>query len=654
MIRRTILGVAAAVLLCGVLPAFGGEIHRAIEAGDIALVQKILQQDPSAVTQPDENEFADLPIHVAAATGNIEIAKLLLKAGADIDAGDSDESTALGVAALRQQGEMLAFLIEQGADVNRRDRKADYPLSFAVSSGNAAIVQQLVDAGADLYYRNPHGETLLHTASRSGLTEFVKHLLDNTSDLEAKTANGGTPLGYAAMGGHSEIVQLLLDHGANPMPAAQGEAGPLTFCAWRDQVEIARMMLDSGAAVDHLGHRGYTALIYAADGGSTEMVSLLIERGASVDIQNEDGETALVKAAASGCTGCIEALMAAEADPNLGKDGSGRTALQLASLGGYAEATRLLLAGGADLRATTPAGESPYQLARYYGHADVAAVLAKAGASTTSENIDRSLTAIGDVGKKEAVIWFLGHSGWAVKTRNHLLIFDYYAHGEDPASPALCNGRINPVEIADVKVDVFASHHHGDHFDATIFEWQPQVADITYYLGLRPENAPPYEYMPERMEKKFGDLKLTTIHSTDAGVGEVVEVDGLTIFHAGDHANGRIGLMDEFTDEIDFLAEKGIKPDVCFMGIRGCSLGRPDEVKEGIDYTLKKLQPKVFIPMHAQAQGHLYREYITECQKKFPDIQMVAPDNRGDHFVYSKGKITDPKGLGTQQASVAP
>ena len=82
------------------------------------------------------------------------------------------------------------------------------------------------------------------------------------------------------------------------------------------------------------------------------------------------------------------------------------------------------------------------------------------------------------------------------------------------------------------------------------------------------------------------------------------------------------------------------------MGIRGCSLGRPEEVKEGIHYTLKTLKPKVFIPMHARAQGHLYREFIDECQPLFKSIQMVAPDNRGDHFVYKKGKIEDPKQTG--------
>jgi hypothetical protein len=108
--------------------------------------------------------------------------------------------------------------------------------------------------------------------------------------------------------------------------------------------------------------------------------------------------------------------------------------------------------------------------------------------------------------------------------------------------------------------------------------------------------------------------------------------------------------MEAFTDEIDFLASRNIRPDICFMGILGCSLGSPEEVKEGVHYTLKTLKPKVFIPMHAGSQGHRYQAFVEECQKEFNSIQMVFPGNRGDHFVFKKGKIEDPKRDGTRQA----
>jgi ankyrin repeat protein/L-ascorbate metabolism protein UlaG (beta-lactamase superfamily) len=639
------------VLLCSALPALGGEIHRAIEAGDVARVKQILQEDPSAISQPDDSQFRDPPLMVAAATGNVEVARLLLDAGADIDIGDSDNSTALGVAAIRRQGEMVAFLIEKGADVNRRDRKADYPLSFAVYGRDEAIIQQVLDAGADLYFLNPQGETLLHIACGRGVRNLTELLLEKNTQVNAQSEHGDTPLGNAVAGGHAEIAQLLLEHGADPNLGRAGQTSPLFNTLWRDQVECARILLENGAKVDQTVFDSGTVLIYAAERASVEMVQLFIDHGASVDHVDEDGETALVVASAAGHADRVAVLLEAKADPDLGKDEGGRTALQLAALGGYVDVARQLLTAGANPNVATPLGETPLYLAHYYGHEEMAALLADNGAEDSdSKPVDRSLTGLGEVGKKEAVVWFLGHSGWAVKTRNHLMIFDYFPQEIAPAEPGLANGSIVPAEMAGQKVSVFASHQHGDHFTPTMFEWREQVPDITYFLGLQPEEAPPYEHMPERMEKSFGDIKVTTIHSTDAGVGMVVAVDGLTIFHAGDHANGRIGLMDEFTDEIDWLAGNGIRPDICFMGIRGCSLGTPDQVKEGVYYTLKKLRPKVFIPMHAGAEGYAYREFVDECREEFASVQMVTPDNRGDHFVFKKGKIKDPKGEGTRQA----
>lgn len=653
MVKNLTLFAAISAFLCLAPPVSGGEIHRAIEAGDIELVKRILEEDPSALSQLDDSRFREPPLLVAAAVGNVEIARALLEAGADIDAGDSDNSTALGVAALRRQGEMVAFLIESGANVNHRDRKADCPLSFAVFGGDEAIIQQLLDAGADLYFRNPNGETLLHIACSRNVRGLVEHLLESGADVDVLSANGGTPLSYTSMQGNAELAQLLLDHGADPNAGRPGEAAPLVFTTWGNKTRCARLLLENGADVDRPAHRNNTALLIASESSSAEMVQLLIEHGADVDHVNEAGETALVKASAGGYTDRVQALLAAEADPNLGTDSGGRSPLQLACIGGYTEMARLLLASGAEIDGATPAGETPLYLAHYYGHPDLVTLLNQAGASgAPPEEIDRSLSAFSDLDEGEAVLWFLGHSGWAVKTKDHLLVFDYFAQGEAPANPGLCCGRIDPAEIANEHVAVFASHDHGDHFSPSIFEWKDRVGDITWFLGLQPEDAPPYELMEERMEKTFGDIKLTTIHSTDAGVGMAVEVDGLTILHPGDHANGRVGLMDEFTDEIDFLAQKGMRPDICLMGILGCSLGTPEQVKEGVCYTLKTLEPRVFIPMHAGVQGHRYREFIAEHQGQFESVQMVAADNRGDHFHYKNGKIVDPKGNG-RQASAA-
>lgn len=102
--------------------------------------------------------------------------------------------------------------------------------------------------------------------------------------------------------------------------------------------------------------------------------------------------------------------------------------------------------------------------------------------STGKEYTDNSLLNE-DIREGEAYVWYLGHSGWAVKTKNHLLIFDYSPMGSRPAEPSISNGNIVPFEIKDQKVFAFVSHAHADHYDPEIFNWEKSAKNITYIFG---------------------------------------------------------------------------------------------------------------------------------------------------------------------------
>ena len=88
-------------------------------------------------------------------------------------------------------------------------------------------------------------------------------------------------------------------------------------------------------------------------------------------------------------------------------------------------------------------------------------------------------------------ITFLGHCGFAVDTGPHILLFDYCPRRLKPRAEALLPGL-----LAGRQPLVFVSHGHGDH------------------------------YSP--------DIRLRTFPSTDEGVAFLLEIDGQTIYHAGD------------------------------------------------------------------------------------------------------------------------
>lgn len=243
--------------------------------------------------------------------------------------------------------------------------------------------------------------------------------------------------------------------------------------------------------------------------------------------------------------------------------------------------------------------------------------------------------------KGEAFIWYLNHSGWALKTKNFLLIFDYWEREQKPDKPALTNGYINPAEIKDQTVYVFVSHGHGDHYDETILEWENTVKDITYVFGWKALDNPDYVYLDKpRAHYKSGGLEVMTINHEFDGIPEVaflVKADGLSLFHSGDHGSTGEILNPIFRDNIDYLVEKVQSLDVAFISIFGSTYG--DDVNKGDLYTIEKLSPKVIFPMHQGGREHTLKRFANEAEQKDLKTEVVCVEHKGDSFIYGKGII---------------
>ena len=83
-----------------------------------------------------------------------------------------------------------------------------------------------------------------------------------------------------------------------------------------------------------------------------------------------------------------------------------------------------------------------------------------------NKNIDYCLE------NRECVVWYLGHSGWAMKTKNHFLIFDYTEINTVVKDKEIHNSFINSTDLKNENVYVFVSHDHDDHYDKVIFSWE--------------------------------------------------------------------------------------------------------------------------------------------------------------------------------------
>lgn len=649
---KPLMTIIILIALAALCPA--AEIHRAVESGDVALVTELLDANPRLVDAQDENQYQDLPLHIAAATGNLEIARLLLSHGAEVDSHDSDRSTPLHVAAVRRQPEMVALLLAKGADPVFQDNNGAWSLTFAASSRDSLSVHYLIEAGAPLDLVTANGMTLLHYAARTNMMELFERALAAGVDPDARTATGETVLHAAVQGGQIPLIEQLIAAGADADVANEWGASPLTLAVWSGQAEAALRLVDLGADVNLVDDFGRTALWAAAGNGEAALVGGLIARGAEVNRGNDYGQTPLMRAVQGGHAETVTALLDAGAHPAAREARTGNTPLHEAAMRGFGDVVAQLADAVPNLNACNAAGETSLDLANRYGNAEVshalagcgsrladppaacpaeAAGLAACAAHWAAEAVPETALALGEVR-----YWYLGHAGYAFQTRNHLLIFDYWSRGRAPDEPALSNGYIDPAEIAGQNVTVFASHDHGDHLDPAVFEWAAAVPNIRYFTGCPAETEVPYTQLEPRTVTEVDGLVIHAIESNDSGLGFLVEADGVVILHPGDHANRLQDFSGPYCAEIDWLAANAPRPDLAVMPVSGCGFGDLEAVRLGVQYAFEKLQPRVFLPAHALDNEYRYDEFIAATREEAPGVRMVAPDHRGDHFTYTTNR----------------
>src|SRR5689334_14850255 len=190
----------------------------AIIGNDIRKARRLLREEPdlaTAVTKAASLELQlphwiyakDSALHVAAAGYRVEIGKLLLEAGADPNSAQNHRrSTPLHYAAdgysasplwdEQKQVAMIRLLLKAGAAIEAQDKNGATPLHRAVRTRCAAAVKCLLDAGADATIRNKPGSTAFHLAVQN-------------------TGRGGSGADVAKRA-QREIIQAFLSRGISP------------------------------------------------------------------------------------------------------------------------------------------------------------------------------------------------------------------------------------------------------------------------------------------------------------------------------------------------------------------------------------------------------------------------------------------------------
>ena len=325
-------------------------LHQAVEGGNLKIVKMLVKNGADVNSIDDKNRT------VLAKTMNKEIAKYLVSKGAKINnvyqaiAADktklakefinkenySDEQIEkiFYYAAYFGNIEIAKLLIDKGIDVNIKSKCQNNcncettPLHIAIGGGNLKIVKFLVNNGADINAK-ASGIAPLASAAKANRTKIMKYFIKQGADVNNSFYNDKSIFYYPCERCHKEAIEILLKNKAEIDTNKQSEfIQNLIFypseksCPLKKKEQILKMMIKYGLNInieidsfgdnildrvihyDHgntevekmlikLGAKGYPSLREYAYNGNKEMILFLLKYGFDINTKNKHGNTIL-------------------------------------------------------------------------------------------------------------------------------------------------------------------------------------------------------------------------------------------------------------------------------------------------------------------------------------------------------------------------
>lgn len=241
-------------------PKLGPWFITAVENDDTSTVKALLELKPQLVSLKNKDGTPVLQL-----VKSVEMAKMLVEKGADVNGRTEYGETPLQSAAFNGQTEVAEYLISVGSKVSARGQGGGTPLHWAATAGQLAVAQLLIKSGAIVEAKDDEGETPLfwiagspYVWTEQGLT--AKYLIQCGAKVSATDKKGRTPLHEAATENILVAAKLLVEAGADiNVKDIEGQT-PLHVAADHGSSDVAKYLTDIGANVNARDNRGKTPL----------------------------------------------------------------------------------------------------------------------------------------------------------------------------------------------------------------------------------------------------------------------------------------------------------------------------------------------------------------------------------------------------------
>ncbi len=521
----------------------------------------------------------------------------------------AEEVTPLFDAVLYGRYEIIKYFIKQGVDL----KKSNYALFLALLQKGKKIKSLLINNGARFVNDTaPHMRPNILTSAVWFYPDLklVEQIIELGGGLELDWGDEGnythTPLGMATRHGKFSIAKLLIKNGAK-----------LNLSRNNGQIGLHDAIYYSRRTEDKI--KGY----------SSELLTFLLENGGDKNHRDNNGFLPVEYAAIEGVPAALKILWDKNYDINQ-RDFSGMTLLHKTVIRGYLECVEFLLSKGFDVNAEDNSGNSPLSYANKYGHIKVSDYLRSRGAESENllpvVNIDKLLSEKLETG--QAYIWYLGRTGWAVKTKNNLILKPWEWGEYDPDNPSLANGNIVSDELIDQNVlflsetKVAESQVTEDRFlrtESSEFNITVVSDNVSESKQVKSVKIKPLEKMMigsvEMVKDEFDNLLLIS--------------DGVKIFFKG------------YKDPVDQEFMKTlVSSDLAFFTVWGSRGELPPSSIEKAELNIKTYKPETLFSQSVYTGSFYHYELSRQLKERGHKINLPVNKFPGDCFFYDNGKIS--------------
>jgi ankyrin repeat protein len=274
-----------------VIETYAFELNPSISSDTFSTHRIIQNRKLGSVIQ--QMEMPDALLLKASRNGDVKLVADSLAIGANPNAKTSfmdrpPSFPALAFAVKAGNLELVKLLVEHGAEVNAGALSGATPLQFACMDGKTETVNYLIEHGASL----TNATASLCWAAWRGYSNIVVLLVEKGVPIDQPAGELGTPLQKAVDGGFVDIASFLIKHGAD-INKSEGGSTPLHNAVRFGSPETVKFLLEVGAKPNARDSYGVTPLMYAASGNHAEAAKLLLENGADSQLKNSKGQTAM-------------------------------------------------------------------------------------------------------------------------------------------------------------------------------------------------------------------------------------------------------------------------------------------------------------------------------------------------------------------------